>query len=59
MDGRSIVTETHGGVGIFRIILGIQVESACLAVYSLLNKDITDSLMIEHMGSPRMLFSHN
>ena len=48
--------ETHGEVGIFRIILGIQVESACLAVSSLLYIDVTDSLMIEYAVSPMMLF---
>ena len=39
----------HSGVGIFRIIFGIQVESACLVVCSLLNIDITDLLMTEQM----------
>ena len=43
--------ETHGGVGIFRIILGVHIESSCLSVCSLLNTYITDSLMMEHVGS--------
>ena len=43
--GRRI--ETHCGVGIFRIILGIQVESAYLTVCSLLHIDVTDSLRME------------
>ena len=38
--------ETRCGVGIFRIILGIQIKSACLAACSLLNVDVTDSLMM-------------
>ena len=41
--------KTHCGVGIFRLIFGIQVESACLAVYSLSNIDVTDSLMMEQV----------
>ena len=41
--------ETHSGVGIFRIIFGIQVESACLAVCSFLNIDATNSLMTEQV----------
>ena len=41
--------EAHDGVGIFRIILGIQVELACLAVCSLLSIDVTDSLMTEQV----------
>ena len=44
--------ETYGRLGVFRIILGIQVESACLAVCSLLNTDITGCLMIDHGVSP-------
>ena len=45
-DGVRIL-ETYDGVGIFRIIFGIQVESARLSVYSLLNIDVTNSLMME------------
>ena len=41
--------ETHGGVGIFRIIFGIQLESACLAVSSLLNTDVTDYFLLEYV----------
>ena len=52
--GRRLVT--HCGVDIFRIFFGIQVESACLAVCSLLNTDVTDSLMLEHVVSPTILF---
>ena len=47
--------ETYGGVGIFRIIFGILVESAYLAVYNLLNIDVTDSLMMEQLVCPRLL----
>ena len=39
--------ETHGGVGIFRIIYEIQVESVCLAVCSLLDIDAAHSLIVE------------
>ena len=35
--------ETYCGVLMFRIILGIQVESACLAVCSLLNTDVEEN----------------
>ena len=38
--------ETHGGVGIFRIIFGVQVESAYRAFCSLLNTDVTDSSIL-------------
>ena len=48
--------ETHGRVVILRIILGIQIESVYLVVYSLLNTDVTDSLMLEHVVSPTILF---
>ena len=41
--------ETHYGVGRFIIILGIQVESSCLAVCSLLYTDVTDSLMVDYV----------
>ena len=37
VDGGRIL-EIHGGVGISRIILGIQIELSCLAVSSLLNR---------------------
>ena len=51
--------ETHGVVEIFRIILGIQVEATCLAVFSLLNTYVIDSLMMEHVVSPTMLLFCN
>ena len=41
--------ETHSGVGIFRVIFGIRVESACLAFCSLLNIDVNDSLMMDQV----------
>ena len=44
--------ETHSGVGISRIIFEIQVESACLAVCSLLHIDVTDSLMMDQVFFP-------
>ena len=47
--------DTYFGVVIFRIILGIQVESACLAVCSLLNIDVTDSLMMDQVICTKML----
>ena len=53
-EGRRL--ETHDGVGIFIMILGIQVESAYLVVCSLLNTDVTDLLMIEYLVSPTMFF---
>ena len=43
--GGSKILERHCGVGIFRIILGIQVELACLVFYSLLYSDVIDSLI--------------
>ena len=48
--------ETHCAVGMFRIILGIRVESAYLSVCSLLNKDITEPLMMEQVFFPKMLY---
>ena len=51
--------DTHSGVGIFRIIFGIQVESACLAVCSLLNIDVTDSLMIDQVICLKLLLICN
>ena len=48
--------EIYGRVGILRIIFGIHVESACLAVCSLFNTNINDFLMLEHIVSPTMLF---
>ena len=51
--------ETHGGVLIFRIIFGIQVESLCLATYILLNIDITDSLLIKHAVSHTISYVGN
>ena len=51
--------ETHSGVGIFRIIFGIQVESACLAVCSFLNIDVTDSLMMEQVVCLKLLLICN
>ena len=45
VDGRRRL-ETNSGVGIFRIIFGIQVESTCLAVYCFSNIEVTDSLII-------------
>ena len=47
--------ETHCEVGIFRITLGIQVESVYISVCSLLNIDITDSLMMEQVVCPMIL----
>ena len=52
--GRSL--KQHGGVEIFKIILGIQIESSCLAGFSLLNIYITDSLMMEQMVCLKLLF---
>ena len=54
VDGGSRL-ETHGGVGIFRITFGIQVESAYLAFCSLLNIDVTNLLMMEQMVCPKLL----
>ena len=51
--------EIHGGVEMFRIFLGIQVKSACLAVCSLLNTNITDSLMPDYVVSPTIFFFSN
>ena len=51
--------ETHYGVGILRIILGIQVKSVCLVVCSLLNIDVTNSLMMEQVVCPKLLFFVN
>ena len=48
--------ETYGELEIFRTFLGIQVESACLSVCSLSNIDVTNSLMLEHVDYPIMLF---
>ena len=56
-EGRRM--ETHGGVGIFRIILVVQVESACLAVFSLLYTDLIWYLMIEYVVSHTILFFRN
>ena len=53
--GRGRGLEAHGEVGVFIIILGIQVESECLSVCSLLNKDVTDYFMVEHVVSPTFL----
>ena len=47
--------ETHCGVGIFIKIFGIHVESAFLAVCSLLNIYVTDSLMIDQVVCPKLL----
>ena len=41
--------DTYSGVGIFIIIFGIQVESVPLAVCSLLNIDVTNSLIMEQV----------
>ena len=51
--------ETHYGVVIFRIIFGVQVESAYLAVCSLLNTDVTNSLLLEYVVSPTMFLFCN
>ena len=51
--------ETHSGVGIFRIIFGIQVQSACLAGCSFSNIDITDSLMMEKVLCLKLLLICN
>ena len=45
--GRRI--DTHSGAGIFRIIFGIQVESASLVICSFMNIDVTDSFMMEQV----------
>ena len=42
VDDGSRRLETYAGVGVFIMILGIQIESACWAVYSLLYTDETD-----------------
>ena len=55
--GRSL--KTYGGVGIFKIIFGIQVESSCLAVCSLLNIDVADSLMMEQVVCLKLLLICN
>ena len=44
---------------IFRIILGIEIESACLAVCSLLNIDVSDSLIMKQVVCPKMLLFCN
>ena len=51
--------ETYSGVGIFERIFGIQVESASLAVCSLLNIDVTDSLMMEQVVCLKLLLICN
>ena len=51
--------ETHNGVGIFRLIFGIQVESVCLALCSLLNIDVADSLMMEKAVCTKLLLFCN
>ena len=51
--------KTHGGVGIFRIIFGIQIESAYLAVCRLLNIDVSDSLMMEQVVYLKLLLICN
>ena len=51
--------ETHSVVRIFRIIFGIQVESTCLAFFSLLNIDVTDSLIMEQVVCRKLLLICN
>ena len=57
MEGRRL--EAHYGVGVFRTILGIQVESVCLVVCSLLHRDVTESLTIEQVACPTLLLLCN
>ena len=51
--------KTHSGVGIFRIIFGIKVELSSLAVCSLLNIYVTDSLMMEQVVCLKVLLICN
>ena len=47
--------ETHNGVGICRIIVGIQVDSAYPTVCILSYIDVTDSLMMEQVVCLKLL----
>ena len=51
--------DTYGGVGIFKIIFEIQVESACLAAFSLSSIDVTELLMMEQVVCSTLLLFFN
>ena len=56
-EGRRL--ETHSELGIFRTTFRIEVESECLYIYSFLNIDVTDSLMMEQVVCLKLLLICN